>query len=359
MAPSLRGTLPEIYSALLPELFDREAIEETRATCNDCAMCDKSGADAAAVSSFLPDAKCCTYHPTLPNYLVGALLADPSSALEEGRRRVRARIASRIGVTPQWLDAPRKERVLFNASRLTSFGRNHELLCPYFARESGNCTIWKHREAVCATFFCKYDAGAVGYAFWIALRHWLAHVERVLASWAVKSIAPEATEPEVSPGTMTLHDLQGRPPPDAEYRSMWGGFAGREEELYIACAERVRALPREEAAAMMDAGAGRELRETLASRYESLIAPKLADRLVLNPERRVLPLVNAVGVTTYSRYDSLVLAQRLYDALAHLVPDEPPLDTLRRELGDDASEDLLLQLQLHEVVVSPPRDDRG
>jgi hypothetical protein len=350
-APTLGAVLPEIYAPLLPEVFERAAVVETRATCDDCAMCDASG--AASVSSFLPDAKCCTYHPSLPNYLVGALLADASDDLEEGRRRVRERIASRIGVTPCWLAPSRRDRILFMASRESSFGRSHELLCPYFSRGEGRCTIWRHREAVCATFFCKHDAGAAGKAFWQALKAWLVHVERVLSAWATSGVAPDAREPDVAPGTMTLDDLEGRPPSEAEYAALWGPWVGREETFYVACAERVRGLPKDAAATLLDEGDGRAHREELEARYEAVVSPRLAARLVLNPARRVLPMADAVGVTTYSRYDSLVLAKQLYEALGRLTPDEPALDALRRELGEDVTEELVVALQLHEVIVPP------
>src|SRR5687767_1905524 len=96
-------------------------------------MCAPTGAAPSPDAlHFRPDAKCCTYHPTLPNYLVGALLADPDPALEEGRRRVRDKLAARVGVTPLWLAAPRKTMVLLEASRDTSFGRSRALRCPYY-----------------------------------------------------------------------------------------------------------------------------------------------------------------------------------------------------------------------------------
>src|SRR3954447_23226054 len=184
MSETLRQKLPAIYGRLLPDFFDRPAIEETRATCDDCAMCDKGAGTAKpelVASFFRPDVKCCSYHPTLPNYLVGALLTDPAPELEEGRRRLREKIARRIGVTPFWLAAPRKYLVLLEAARQTSFGRAESLLCPYFERSSGRCTIWRHRESVCATFFCKHDGGAIAHSFWSALKKYLAHVERSLS----------------------------------------------------------------------------------------------------------------------------------------------------------------------------------
>ena len=68
---------------------------------------------------FKPDAKCCTYHPGIPNYLVGAILADQGEELAEGRRRLRARIEARIGVTPGYIQAPRKYNQIYSAARGT------------------------------------------------------------------------------------------------------------------------------------------------------------------------------------------------------------------------------------------------
>src|SRR4051812_31514765 len=93
MTESLRDMVPPAHRRLLPVLFDRPAIRESRATCSDCAMCSKGGSPAPGVLSFRPDTKCCTYEPTLPNFLVGAILADTSPEMAEGRRRIRAHIA--------------------------------------------------------------------------------------------------------------------------------------------------------------------------------------------------------------------------------------------------------------------------
>ena len=90
MSASLRSHLPEVYRSRLPAFFDRPPIVETRATCSDCAMCDKAGpAEAVAPVGggfFRPEVKCCSYHPTLPNFLAGAALQDASSGGAEGRR---------------------------------------------------------------------------------------------------------------------------------------------------------------------------------------------------------------------------------------------------------------------------------
>src|SRR5262249_45469821 len=141
--------LPAVYRELLPPFFARAAIHEDKATCGDCAMCDKSGGAGDAAAYFPPATKCCTFQPPLPNYLAGAVLRDGDPALAEGVRRIHARIAGRIGVTPQWLAPGRKYSLLLEASRLTSFGRSTALRCSFYEPDGGLCTIWKHRDSAC------------------------------------------------------------------------------------------------------------------------------------------------------------------------------------------------------------------
>ena len=358
---SLREVLPPIYGPLLPGFFDRPAIVETRATCADCAMCDKSGTEPASllVAFFRPDIKCCSYHPTLPNYLVGAALSDDAPELALGRQRIREKIARRIGVTPAWLSAPRKYLVLLGAARESSFGRSDALLCPYFERESGGCSIWRHRESVCATFFCKHVAGASGHAFWAAVRSYMEHVERTLARHAAQSVAPGVSEPDQPRNLLTREDLEDRPPHDADYARYWAEWSGREEAFYVECAKHVRALGREDFARRVEDERGRELLGAVRARYEAITQPRLATSLVLNPDMRVVPSAGGVGVTTYSRYDSLFLSQDLYDALRQFSGGDSVdrvLERLRRDHDVELPKELLLDLQLQGVVTAATGD---
>ncbi len=358
MTETLRSQMPELYRAWLPDLFDRPAIAEPRATCSDCAMCDKSGDAGVAKAEpgagfFRPDIKCCSYHPTLPNYLVGAALADPSAAGEEGRSRLRAKIAARVGVTMTWLAAPRKYLVLYDAARESSFGRSDALLCPYYERATGGCTVWPFRESVCATFFCKHAAGATGQAFWQALKRYLAHIEVALARYAATSIRGTPPPPELPRMKLTRDDLEGRPPGPADYAALWGDWVGREELLYVECAKLVAALDKDERTRVLGDDAGRELYATLTARHEALTRPKLAPRLVLNKDLRRVPAPGGMKVTTYSGYDPLFLTQDLYDALALITADETTAEALARLARDhdtELPEALLLEMQLHGVM---------
>jgi hypothetical protein len=320
-------------------------------------MCSKSASEHVEAAGFRPDAKCCTYHPTLPNFLVGAVLSDTSSAGERAREVVRAKIARRIGVTPRWLAAPRKYMLMFEATRLSSFGRSDALLCPYFLRESGQCGIWRHREVVCATFFCKYSSGALGHAFWRAVKNLVRDVEARLAEQLANAVGPGTSEPSVPRGQLTLEDLEDRPP-DA-YSRIWGEWEGREEDFYIECARRASALTPEEAAKALEHQRSGALEEEVRTLYDRLARPELAPRLALNPHLAVERARDGVGVTSYSRYDSLFLSDALYRALGKFTHDEPVdtvLDRLREE-GIDLPRSLLLQLQLHGIVV--PAKEEG
>jgi hypothetical protein len=367
MTDSLRSHMPELYRAWLPELFDRPAVAEPRATCSDCAMCEKGAAREPAIEDarteaspgfFRPDIKCCSYHPTLPNYLVGAALRDTSTAGEEGRSRLRAKVAARVGVTMTWLAAPRKYLVLYDAARESSFGRSDSLLCPYFERATGGCTVWPYRESICATFFCKHASGATGQAFWVALKRYLAHVEVTLARYAATSLRGTAPPAELPRMKLTRDDLEDRAPADADYALLWGGWAGREEAFYVECARLVQELGREELARVVDDAGGRELLAELTLRLEAVTTPTLAPRLVLNKDLRRVPAPGGMQVTTYSTYDPLFLTQDLYDALALFTAEESVTDALARLARDHDVElptALLLEMQLHGVMtpVSP------
>lgn len=366
MTGSLREMFPAAHRRLLPLVFDRPAIQEIYATCSDCAMCSK-GAQAPPVGGvfFKRDLKCCTYHPTLPNFLVGAILADESPEMAEGRRRIKARIGSRIGVTPQWLSPPRKHRVLFEASRRSSFGRSKALLCPYFdAKAGGVCTIWRHREAVCSTFFCKHDAGAVGDAFWMATKRWLGHVEVTLARHAAQSASAHVTEPKVPPLELTIEDLEDRPPNDEEYASYWGEWVNREEEFYLDCHAYVSALGPDDLERMLEEDPGQKGRELLAdveACNDALGAP-IAERLIPNPKMRIakaVPPQTGVVVTTYSIFDSQGLTPDLFDVVNQFNVNETVAETRARlqfEHDVEIPDELLLSLQQHEILVPPGED---
>lgn len=359
MVTSIRQTLPALYHSLLPAFFDADAVSEKKATCDDCAMCSK-GAEMAGVVYFRPDTKCCTYQPHLPNYLVGAVFRDGSPGLDEGRRRLRARIGSRRGVTPQRLSPPEKLSLLVVTSRESSFGRSLVLRCPYFEPEGGLCTIWKHRESVCSSYFCKHTSGEDGNKMWNALKAYLQHVELELSEYAVRSIASDLEKPKARPGRLTLEELEDRAPNAAQYSAMWRAWEGREEEFYVACHERIRGLSRDEFNAKVAVGEGPRLLGELESCYTALQSPVLAERLMLNPNLTAVPAAEGgVMVTTYSRYQPVLVSEQLYEVVKEFTGRESVVEVRARLARDheiDVPEAMLISLQQVRVLV-PAREE--
>jgi Fe-S-cluster containining protein len=356
VADPLRSLLPELYRPLLPDVFDTLAPTESKATCATCAMCPPNDAPAPAadVTYFRPDAKCCTFEPRLPSYLVGAILADERPDLAEGRRRIRAKIAARIGTTPQWVAPPAKREVLFGAAWRNAFGRSLVLLCPYFEREGGLCTIWRHRDAVCSTFFCKYESAADGQAFWNSVRALVGYVERVVSSHVTRELLPGYREPSAK--DLTVEELEDLPPNESDYQALWGEWVGREEELYLRAYERVRGLDRAGFKAILADEEYARRAAAMTAAHESLTAPPLPARLVPRPDLGARPAEGGVLVTTYSRYEPLLLTDALFEVVQAFGGEGTVAEVrerLLREEGLDVPEELLQDLHQYRVLVEP------
>jgi hypothetical protein len=358
----LRDVFPPIYRPLLPDFFDRPTIVETRATCDDCAMCDRGKPSPVPMEYFQPDLKCCTYTPHLPNYLVGAVFSDDDPALAEGKARLRKKIASRMAVTPERMSPPRKQSLVATmAADSGFFGRSYAIVCPYLDGEKGLCTVWKHREGVCSTYYCKYTHGALGYAFWRSLKEYLGYVEVGLARWAARSIDPTVTEPQVRRGELTLEDLEDRAPNPEAYTRYWGKWEGREEEFYVECHARVKTLTREEfdKIVLVKPDAKGWLDATI-KRYEQALSPVLPTHLVRNKEMRERPAGETIILSTYNRFDSFAIGKELYDVLGMFDPNETLEQNLARldaEHGIEMHPDLLRELYVQNVLVPPVKPE--
>lgn len=358
---TIRASLPPIYADLLSPIFDAPKVEETRATCDACQMCDRGGSkNEANAVYFHPDTKCCTFFPSLPNYLVGGILSDPGSEIEEGRRRLRERIASRVGTLPQRVAPSKRWSVLYAAAMESSFGRSTLLKCPYLAGD-GRCTIWRYREAVCFSFFCKYDLGAYGSEFWNELKAYLGIVEKNLCVWAAKQVWPEVKDfRHANSMTLSLEELEERPD-DAKYAEAWGPWQGREEEFFLACHERVKAMTREQFAQVVDkTKQGREQLAKLGLVIENLrVAKHVPARAALTKHLRVLPVDTGVVLTMpYNAHDSIKIENELYEVLKEFTHDRTVAETretLAKEQGIELDDELLSMFAMHEILVGPPK----
>ncbi len=359
MAGSMRDKMAPAYRHLLSDLFDRSEVVETRATCDDCAMCDKGQNPGVKIDFFQPGLKCCTYHPHLPNYLVGAILSDPD--VEEGKRRVRAQIAKRTGISPCWVAAPKMYQLVTMASRQSNvFGRAKSMLCPYYdSRGNGSCSIWRHRESVCTTFFCKYERGRHGLDFWTGIKAYFENIEITFAHWAMNEVDPKLVEPKMGRLKLSVEDVEGLPPNADEYAELWQGWVGREEEFYVACYEKVRAMTRAKFEELVDeAPDGKKNLEELRRRWDKMLAPVLPGALVRNPKMKTQEVPGAVVVTTYNPNDSFSLDKDLFDVLGLIDGDKTLKENLEKLAADHGVElepALLEHLVMHGVLVAPKK----
>jgi hypothetical protein len=258
---TMSEVLPPLYQAWMDALLPATLPAEERATCLDCAMAPKLG-HGPPDTWFDPSTKCCTWYPELSNFLVGRILADDDPGNAHGRRGARARIAARAAVTPLGIwPTPVYESLYDQSVRAVSgtFGHVPALRCPYYVEPGGLCGIWRHRDAVCSTWFCKFMRGARGAVFWQLVKELLRSVESALRAWCLTQIDLGADALRATwiaegnrrrrPIKIDAFAMAGAADP-GDYARMWGRYAGREEELYSECARIVGALTWPEALAI-------------------------------------------------------------------------------------------------------------
>lgn len=364
MVDSIRSTLPPIYAHLFSDFFDRPKVIETRATCDQCSMCDHGQPSPVAMDYFNSETKCCTFTPILPNYLVGSILADESPEMAEGKGRIKETIRKRVGVGPLNLSRPRKLSLLMTAYS-DVFGRAKSLKCPYYDDDnpSGTCSIWRHREVICMTYYCKYTGGMRSYEYWTALKDYLGRVQHMLAKGAARAVDPKVIEPHFKPSALTLEDMEDLPPKESDYKAWWGSWVGREEEFYLKCHEWVRSASAAEFAKNIDQSKEvSEVLERLVAKYELLESKILPRSLVRNARMKETHAGDKVVVTSYHRYDSFALDKELFEVCGMFKASqtlEENLDRLKREEGIELTPDLIEYLFAAGVLVEPTKTKVG
>jgi Fe-S-cluster containining protein len=358
MADSIRGSLPPSYKHLFNTFFDRPKVVETRATCERCAMCNHGDPSPVTMEYFDSSTKCCTFWPALPNYLVGAILADETPEMAEGKRRIRNAIAKRVGVTPWQMARPRKMSLLMQGYA-DVFGRARSLKCPYYDDNNpeGTCSIWRHREVICMTYYCKYSGGMRGYDYWNALKEYLGHVQRILSKNAATVVDRKVVEPQFKKNILTLEEMEDLPPKDSDYAAWWGPWVGREEDFYLRCHEWVSNVsPAEFAKNVDESEVGKQVLSDLVAKYELLESKILPKSLVRNARMRETHVGDKVVVTSYHRYDPFSLDKDLFEVVGLFKADqtlEENLERLKRDEGIELAPELIEYLFVAGVLVEP------
>jgi hypothetical protein len=318
-----------LHEVWLGQALGRAIPEERRATCGACAMC-AGQADRASVPSFAPDTKCCTYWPRLPNYLCGAILSSgrvghPEGGLdgESGSARVGHLLYSDCAV-PLGIGAAEAYRALYMAVGRIEFGRSMTLVCPYYSSVAGGtCTIWPWREAVCSTYFCKFDRGAVGLGFWHAAANLLESIQRAVALWCAVRLNIPATGLHVAIPAAEARgaenarrqslDGTGLPGRDS---TLWGEWADKRDEFFVSCWELASTLPWSEVVRLTGIE-GETLAEEMRRAMVSLQDVELPPALKAAPIRWADRNEHSILVCGYRDTDARWVKEGVLRALKH------------------------------------------
>src|SRR5262249_20635304 len=239
--------LPPTFQRWMDELLPSPIPRESRATCHDCPMLDAS--EAGPDAPFHPATKCCPYHPELSNFQVAAILLDDSPEVAPARAVLDRRIDGRLAVSPLAVRPPPAYMTIYNASAgatPTAFGRTPALVCPFYIRDGGLCGSWRDRNSVRASWFCRYERGARGRAFWRLVHLLLKTLEDSLRLWCVAQVDPEVARTAFlfeadSPRGLDEFAVSGVASEPA-YLMQWGKWAGMERTFFKKCAQPAAGL---------------------------------------------------------------------------------------------------------------------
>lgn len=315
---------PTFYSRWLEALLDAPLPVEHEATCPACAMCPPPGEKAGDDRFFFnSDCKCCTYSPGLPNFLVGAILADSSPSMATGRTVLKRRLGENSGTSPLVILPPPTYNLLYRHSP-NAFGRSRGLRCPYFDDTGGTCTIWPYREPTCITWFCKHERGKIGKDFWESLHTLLTAINKELALWCVLqlNIGPDALKAlenwrkkEISGENLQPNEVDNRKDTEAA-KIIWGHWWGREAAFYAECSRLVAALDWQDIAKIC----GTEVQlatRMITEAHLKLLAKDIPTHLKLGRFEVEGASSEGVRVWTYSRLDPIELPVSVFNALPY------------------------------------------
>ncbi len=351
----------------MEKLLGGDIPAETKATCDDCAMCDK-GPETSVPDGyyFKPDVKCWSYVPYLPNVRIGGVLSDQDPSLATGKERIRQRIQARKAVTPFGMGQPpgydRKYR-----KEWATFGRNRSLICPFFVDEGGGkCSVWKYRESTCTTWFCKFVRGKTGHEFWKSLQHLLHWIEKALSRWCAKELKLD------SPGLRRVFTGSGKDrgidgpfrmfqlneEGNAErHREVWGNWNGREEEFYRESARLAAELSWTQVVEIT----GQQTAYTamvVQEAYRKLVSREIPVDIRLGSFRKDPLEPGKWQIITHSPIDPVAMPQDILDLLVRFFDGrstQEALDTMLEEENTQFSEDLLHQLIDWGILTSQER----
>ena len=224
--------VPDFYNHLLPRDLLNFTPQETKATCNNCAM---APGNHKGPKFYQPDLKCCTFEPFIPNFLVGGTFLDPQA--KKAHDILRNKIQNRLYSLPLGMVASVRYQIEFNTNKETLFGQDADYLCPYYDHSTQLCNMWRHRGVVCTTFYCKSSYGKKGLQFWSDLSDYLALFEMALMeeSLVMLDFSPRQVSTLVqylNRQEGTQKELRAWRLPEDKAIELWNGYYKEQENFF-------------------------------------------------------------------------------------------------------------------------------
>jgi hypothetical protein len=354
----IREYVPDFYHRLLPSFFEKEIPAEVFASCGNCPMTasTREEMDLEISRPFSPESKCCTFVPRIPNYFAGAVFTDPES--KTGRDLLRNRINDRRGIFPHGIYPDKKYRLLYEFGRNKGFGKSTLLKCPYYLEGKFNCSLWKYRESICATWFCKYLGGEAGRAFWYEMRDFFKLIQEKLMDYAIRELGLTIISPFGDDEQLSVEDLDDLPMNPMEYRRRWQQWEGREEEFYIRSFEIISRIQVEDFNLILAPEYGEQLK-TLEEKYLQMVT--IPDILLVNPEYSfevAIPGKYRIRLSSIlDRNDTAItyafdVPESVIDSFRDGKKTDYVLDELSGKRGIQLGKDLIIALFQHGVLIS-------
>ncbi len=160
----MAGALPQFYERWLGAA-NRGPIDPNAFDCTNCFMQRPRGL-TRDLGPFESNIKCCSFHPYLPSFTVGALIKkNPTSP--EIERFLKASRLSPLGAAPPSVWKP---------SSVCETGRSIQTRCVFLSQDGlALCTIRDYRPSTCAGYVCRSSKGAEGLLAW---RNWEAQIAK-------------------------------------------------------------------------------------------------------------------------------------------------------------------------------------
>ncbi|MFZ3229212.1 MAG: hypothetical protein WA160_03320 [Pseudobdellovibrio sp.] len=238
----LKHIVPSVYKNFISKSLLSLDATETKATCGDCLR----SRDKRFAYTYQSNLKCCTFHPFLPNYAVGALLSQAQKTV--GIEKIEQKIQQLEFSLPLGILAPYDYQLKFLSKDETDFGNREDLLCPYFDKSQNQCSIWEYRGVVCTSFYCRSDFGQDGLKFWAVFSDYMSYVEMALAEECLVQL--DFSPRDMSDQLMYLnkHDFDGKEQVQtaldvAVDKKLWNGYDER-FDFYKKCFAVVQKLDR-------------------------------------------------------------------------------------------------------------------